>query len=108
MKNVLVGLGVGVALGMLIAPDSGSNLRRQLRERTRNLVPASGQDTFLGILNSASREDLVAVYGVGTVIADQIVQNRPYASEQQALERNVVPESNFDHLKRQLKQRRRA
>lgn len=108
MRNVLVGLGVGVALGMFIAPDSGSNLRRQLRERTRNLVPASGQNTFLGILNSAPREDLVAVYGVGTVIADQIVQNRPYTSEQQVIERNVVPESNFDHLKRQLQQKRTA
>ena len=106
MKNVLAGLGLGIAVGLLVAPGPGGRLRRRIWQRIEGdeRKNESGS-SILHILNSATREDLLAVYGLGSVIADQIVQNRPFVSEQQLVDRNVVPESNFDHLKRQLRRR---
>ena len=107
MKNVLPGLGLGCAIGLLVAPGPG-----RLRQRFKDWVSPGEQDqnesSILYILNSAPREDLLATYGLGSVIVDQIVQNRPFASEQQLVENNVVPESNFDHLRRQLRRKRIA
>jgi DNA uptake protein ComE-like DNA-binding protein len=117
MRNFLLGLGIGTAVGMLVAPASGEQTRESVRDRADDLLSNRNSDqstdsaeasTYSGILevvNSASREDLLSIYGVGSVIADQIVQNRPFDSEQQLIDKNVVPESNFDHLKRQLGQR---
>ena len=31
-------------------------------------------------LNSATRQQLLSVYGIGPVLADRIIQNRPYAA----------------------------
>ncbi len=109
MRNVLAGLGLGVAVGLLVAPGPGSRLRRRILGQADkdSSTHEQGRST-LHILNSASREDLLSVYGLGSVIADQVVQNRPFVSEQQLVERNVVPESNFDHFKRQLQRRRTA
>jgi DNA uptake protein ComE-like DNA-binding protein len=109
MKNVLAGLGLGIAVGLLVAPGPGSTLRRQILGRAKRDEQRDEQgSSVLRILNSATREDLLSVYGLGSVIADQVVQNRPFASEQQLVDRNVVPESNFDHFKRQLQRGRTA
>jgi hypothetical protein len=108
MKNVLAGLGLGIGLGLLVAPGPGSRLRRRiLGQAERDDSRYEQGSSTLHILNSATREDLLSVYGLGSVVADQVVQNRPFASEQQLVERNVVQETNFDHFKRQL-QRKRA
>lgn len=109
MKNVLAGLGIGIAVGLLVAPGPGTSARLRIFSRTETDNPTDKQEsTVLNILNSATREDLLSVYGLGSVIADQVVQNRPFASEQQLVERNVVPESNFDHFRRQLQRKRSA
>jgi DNA uptake protein ComE-like DNA-binding protein len=109
MKNLLAGLGLGIAAGLLLAPGPGSRLRRRILGQAERDDPRyQHESSTLHILNSASREDLLSVHGLGSVIADQVVQNRPFASEQQLVERNVVPESNFDHFKRQLQRKRTA
>lgn len=109
MKNLFAGLGLGIAVGLLVAPGPGSRLRRRiLGQAERDNSSYEQGSSTLQILNSASREDLLSIYGLGSVIADQVVQNRPFASERQLVERNVVPESNFDHFKRQLQRKRTA
>ncbi len=43
MKRFLTGLGVGLGLGMLFAPDRGEATRRRLRERLTGLADNSGR-----------------------------------------------------------------
>ena len=38
MKTFLIGLGVGIGLGILFAPDSGENTRRELGDRLNNFT----------------------------------------------------------------------
>ena len=87
--------------------DSGQGRATELAGGSNQQGSASG-GSFVERVNNARREELLAVYGIGPVIADQIIQNRPYRSETDLIERNVVPESAFDHLKRQLSTKRSA
>jgi gas vesicle protein len=87
--------------------DSGQGRATELAGGSNQQGSAAG-GSFVERVNSARREELLAVYGIGPVIADQIIQNRPYRSENDLIERNVVPESAFDHLKRQLSTKRTA
>jgi DNA uptake protein ComE-like DNA-binding protein len=184
MKWFLAGLGVGVALGVVMAPARGVESRRRLREtanqawddmseearatldemrssdwarqardtanqareRVRDLKRSAqenlselrdrapdtvqramdrvasaatttnhtttedsnpsngnGRASLLELLNEGSQDELIAVNGIGPVLALKIVQHRPYKDEQQALEEKVVPPSAFEALRNHIK-----
>jgi len=48
------------------------------------------------------REALIAVHGIGPVLADRIIQNRLYKKAHEAVEKGILPESTFVELRREL------
>jgi gas vesicle protein len=156
------GLGVGTALGMLVAPKAGSELRGDIEEFARDsfeegrekLQPvidqawekvepvvneakrrtepvldgvrqridsvttqaASVRDRvvdgaadlkeritngdLLKILNEWPHERLIAIDGIGPVLATKIIQNRPYHSEQELIESKELPPSAIESLRK--------
>ena len=60
------------------------------------------------VLNSATRQQLLSVYGIGPVLADRILQNRPYAAVYDLVKQGIIPESIFVQLRKQLLDRRGA
>jgi DNA uptake protein ComE-like DNA-binding protein len=63
----------------------------------------NGRASLLELLNEGSQDELIAVSGIGPVLALKIVQHRPYKSDQQALEDNVIPPSAFEALRNHIK-----
>jgi DNA uptake protein ComE-like DNA-binding protein len=76
---------------------SGAEPARQ--EQTPS--PATGRSAE-DVLNSATRQQLMSVYGIGPVLADRIIQNRPYAAAHDVVEQGIIPENTFVHLRKQL------
>lgn len=64
---------------------------------------ARDRNSVLDLLNEASQDELIAVNGIGPALALKIVQNRPFRSEQQPLEENVLPPSAIESLRSHLK-----
>jgi DNA uptake protein ComE-like DNA-binding protein len=54
------------------------------------------------VLNTADRERLMEVEGIGPVLADRIIDGRPYSSPRELVERGILAESTFKSLERQL------
>ena len=156
MKSFLTGLGTGLAIGIFVAPQRGSETRRRIAnkagelgdragERVNRLKQAAGDPQKLigkvkrqtkayrarvedaasnatekvkeaaqslaskagvgplAMLNTGSREDLLRVYGIGPVLADKIINGRPYTSEREVVEREILSESTLKELQRSLK-----
>jgi len=53
-------------------------------------------------LNTATRDALIAVHGIGEVLADRIIENRPYERVYEIVEKGILPESTFVQLRREL------
>jgi len=129
MKSFFAGLGFGVVAGLLLAPKRGELIRSDLGNRARRAIgvasdriaarisrrtPKKSPDSVTSArveerieagvqaLNTATRDALIAVHGIGEVLADRIIENRPYEKAYEVVERGILPESTFVQLRREL------
>lgn len=127
MKSFLVGMAIGIPAGMLIADTlifrSGRGAERRIRDDVRrdlnaasaDLSPAEVVDRVAAdaregssrardkaILNQVTREELLSVLGIGPILADRILNGRPYRYDEEVVERKILNRSTFDQLHRQV------
>jgi hypothetical protein len=110
-----LGLTVGVGLFAFFLADRGRQQR--LRHKLDHLsdtadaaldrARASIRQAVRAVsLNTVSREELLEVYGIGPVLADRIISNRPYQNDYDVVEKGIIPESGYRRLQSELHNRR--
>jgi competence protein ComEA len=57
-------------------------------------APTAGQID----INSASRDDLMTLDGIGEVRADAIIRSRPFKVKTELVERRILPEALYDRI----------
>ena len=73
-----------------------------------NGFPISRNPASASALNTATREQLLEVTGIGPVLAGRILQSRPYRYPEELVERGILPRSAFQRIKRELLHQRSA
>jgi len=61
-------------------------------------APADASSTGQLDINSASKDQLMALPGVGTAYGQKIIDGRPYASKNQLRSRNIIPQSVYQKI----------
>jgi competence protein ComEA len=114
MKRVLLGtFCIFLLAGCRPSNPSPDEIRQNTANATRTAVrdaKAVTQGVVDGIkgsgavnLNTATREQLMNLPGVDQERADRIVANRPYERTDDLLKKHVVPQTEFDRIKGQVK-----
>ena len=86
----------------------GAERHRESNARDSNARSSNATGRPVQLLNNGSREELLAVYGIGPVLADRIIQNRPYSSVEEAVERDVVSQTVIAELRLHFTRKRPA
>ena len=83
MKRLALLIGLALALGVT-----------EVVAQSRAAPPAAN----LIDINSASRDDLMNLEGIGEVRADAIIRARPFKAKTELVERRLIPEALYDKI----------
>jgi DNA uptake protein ComE-like DNA-binding protein len=63
---------------------------------------ATKQKTELIDINSASKQELMALPGIGDAYSQKIIDNRPYRGKNELVQKKIIPQSTYDKISGQI------
>jgi competence protein ComEA len=105
LKIVLLAFSIVFANTALAAPpaNGASSTKSQKSEKKAQSSKSEKID-----VNSASKEELDALPGIGDAYAQKIIDGRPYRSKTDLVSKGVLPSPTYDKIKDQITARRGA
>lgn len=100
-KSLIAATLLGLVAGTALAQTATQPATRPSTPATTTPAPATPQAALIDI-NSASRQELMTLRGIGEARADAIIRGRPYRGKDELTRRNIIPQNVYDDIQSRI------
>jgi competence protein ComEA len=89
---------IAAAAIALLAATGAAYAKDEPKKPAAATAPAEKKEALLDI-NTASRDELMKLKGIGDARADAIIKGRPYKGKNELLDKKIVPANVYEDIK---------
>ena len=104
MKRLLAVVASAIVSFVLVSPVAAQTSAAPKQSAPKTTASQTTKPAAAAVLdlNTASKQDLMMLPGIGDAYAQKIIDNRPYKSKDELVRKKVIPQATYTKIKDQV------